>query len=158
MTLSIGAEPVRLSPHFTLAEMTISAAATRRGIRNTPPPGVMAVLRATAARMEEVRALLGNLPIVVTSGFRSAVVNKLVGGSATSAHMTGHAVDFTCPAFGTSAQVAAHLAKHLRGFDQIIEEFGAWVHVGFGPGQRGQKLTARKVAGKTVMKTGIAGA
>lgn len=158
MTLSIAAESVRLSPHFTLAEMTISAAAARRGIKNMPPPGVLAVLRATAARMEEVRTLLGNLPIVVTSGFRSGVVNKLVGGSASSAHMTGHAVDFSCPAFGTPAQVAAHLAKHLKGYDQIIEEFGQWVHIGFGPGRRGQKLTARKVAGRTVYKPGIAGA
>lgn len=146
----------RLSPHFTLAELTISASAARRGIRNTPTPAVLAVLRATAARMEEVRALLGNLPIVVTSGFRSAVVNKLVGGSATSAHMTGHAVDFTCPAFGSPAKVAAHLARHLKGYDQIIEEFGHWVHVGFGPGQRNQQLTARKVAGRTVYKPGIA--
>ncbi len=152
------ADPNRLTPHFTLAELTISATAARKGIRNTPTPAALVVLRRTAQRMEEARALLGGRPIVVTSGYRSEAVNRLVGGSKTSAHMTGHAVDFTCPGFGTPAQVAAHLAKHLKGFDQIIEEFGQWVHIGFGPGQRGQLLTARKVAGRTVMKTGIAGA
>lgn len=148
----------RLSPHFTLAELTVSQAAARRGLTNKPPAAVLAILRGTAKRMEEVRALLGGHPIVISSGFRSDAVNRLVGGSKTSAHTLGWAVDFTCPGFGTPAQVAAHLARHLRGYDQIIEEFGQWVHVGFGPGQRGQKLTARKVAGRTIYKTGIAGA
>jgi len=155
---AIAADPNRLSPHFTLAELTISATAARKGVSNKPTAAALAVLRRTAQRMEEVRALLGGRPIVVTSGYRSDAVNRLVGGSKTSAHMTGHAVDFTCPGFGTPAQVAAHLARHLEGFDQIIEEFGQWVHIGFGPGLRGQLLTARKVAGKTVMKLGIAGA
>lgn len=155
MTLST---PDHLTKHFTLAELTTSAAGTRKGLSNKPTPAVLAILRQTAQRMEEVRALLGNRPIIITSGFRSDAVNRLVGGSKTSAHTLGHAVDFTCPGFGTPAQVAAHLARHLRGYDQIIEEFGQWVHVGFGPGQRGQKLTARKVAGRTVYKPGIAGA
>lgn len=150
--------PAHLTEHFTLAELTISATATRKGIRNTPTAAALVVLIKTAQRMEEVRRLLGNHPISITSGYRSLAVNTLVGGSKTSAHMTGHAVDFTCPGFGTPAKVAAHLERHLRGFDQIIEEFGQWVHIGFGPGQRGQLLTARKVRGRTVMTAGIAGA
>lgn len=148
----------RLSPHFYLSEMTISAAAARAGVSNVPPAPTLAIMRQTAQRMEEVRRLLGNKPIIITSCYRSPQVNALVGGSKTSAHMTGYAVDFTCPKFGTPSEVAAHLAKHLRGYDQIIEEFGQWVHVGFGPGQRAQKLTARKVAGRTVYRQGIAGA
>lgn len=148
----------RLSDHFTLAELTVSAAAARKGLDNTPPPEIVDQLILTADRMEKVRALLGGHPIRVTSGYRSPAVNKAVGGSATSAHRTGHAVDFTCPGFGTPAQVAAHLAKHLKGFDQIIEEFGQWVHVGFGPGQRGELLTARKVGGRTKYTQGIKGA
>lgn len=147
----------RLSDHFTLAELTVSAAAARKGLDNTPPPEIVDQLILTADRMEKVRELLGGHPIRVTSGYRSPAVNRAVGGSATSAHRTGHAVDFTCPGFGTPAQVAAHLAKHLTGFDQIIEEFGQWVHVGFGPGQRGEKLTARKVGGKTKYTPGIKG-
>lgn len=145
----------RLSDHFTLAEMTVSAAAARKGLDNTPPPAIVDQLILTADRMEKVRALLGDKPIRITSGYRSPAVNKAVGGSSTSAHRTGHAVDFTCPAFGTPSEVAAHLAKHLTGFDQIIEEFGQWVHIGFGPGQRGQKLTARKIGGRTVYSQGI---
>ncbi|WP_303713588.1 D-Ala-D-Ala carboxypeptidase family metallohydrolase [Brevundimonas naejangsanensis] len=146
---------MRLSDHFSLAELTVSATAARRGISNVPPPLVIDTLILTADRMEKVRALLGDKPIIVLSGYRSPAVNAAVGGSKSSAHMTGHAVDFICPRFGTPAQVAAHLAKHLTGFDQLIEEFGDWVHVGFGPGKRGQKLTARKENGRTVYSPGI---
>lgn len=145
----------RLSDHFSLAEMTHSATAARKGIVNVAPPAIVDTLILTADRMEKVRALLGDKPITVLSGYRSPAVNKAVGGSKTSAHMTGHAVDFICPRFGTPAQVAAHLAKHLTGFDQIIEEFGEWVHVGFGPGKRRELLTARKVGGRTRYTPGI---
>lgn len=145
----------RLSAHFTLAEMTASATAARKGIANVAPPEIVDTLFLTADRMEKVRALLGGNPIRVLSGYRSPAVNKAVGGSKNSAHMTGHAVDFTCDGFGTSAQVAAHLAQHLTHFDQIIEEFGQWVHIGFGPGKRQQLLTARKVGGRTRYTPGI---
>lgn len=145
----------RLSDHFTLAELTFSATAARQGLKNTPPQHIIDQLILTADRMEKVRALLGDKPIRVLSGYRSEAVNNAVGGSRTSAHRTGHAVDFTCPDFGTPAQVAAHLAKHLTGYDQLIEEFGGWVHIGFGPGQRMQKLTARKVGGRTRYMPGI---
>ena len=148
----------RLSAHFSLAEMTHSATAARRGLGNIPAGLDLERLTVTAGRMEEVRRLLGDRPVTVLSGYRSPQVNKAVGGSTTSAHMTGHAVDFICPSFGTPAEVAAHLARHLTDYDQIIEEFGEWVHVGFGPGKRGQQLTARRVSGRTQYKPGIAGA
>lgn len=148
----------RLSAHFSLAELTVSAEAARRGLANIPTGADLAQLKWTAEAMEVVRSILGDRPIIVLSGYRSPAVNKAVGGSPTSAHMTGHAVDFICPSFGTPAQVAAELARRLTGYDQIIEEFGGWVHIGFGPGKRGQQLTARKVRGRTQYTPGIAGA
>lgn len=145
----------QLSAHFSLAELTASNTAARKGIPNIAPPEIVDTLILTADRMEKVRALLGNKPIRVLSGYRSPAVNKAVGGSKSSAHMTGHAVDFTCDGFGTPAQVAKWLSQHLTAYDQIIEEFGQWVHIGFGPGRRMQLLTARKVNGRTVYKPGI---
>jgi hypothetical protein len=145
----------KLSDHFSLAELTVSASGTRLGLKNVPTGAALETLKKTACRMETVRALLGNKPIIVLSGYRSPAINKAVGGSPNSAHMTGHAVDFICPGFGSPSAVAAHLAQHLKGYDQIIEEFGQWVHIGFGPGQREQKLTARKVAGRTRFTVGI---
>lgn len=145
----------RLSAHFSLAELTHSATAARKGLANVAPPHIVDQLILTADRMEHVRTLLGDRPISVLSGYRSPEVNRAVGGSPTSAHRTGHAVDFICPSFGTPAQVAAFLAKTLKDFDQIIEEFDQWVHIGFGPGKRKQLLTARKVGGKTKYSPGI---
>lgn len=142
----------RLSAHFSLAELTHSAAAARLALRNTPPLPVVEVLTHTAGRMETVRSLLLDRPITVLSGYRSPEVNRAVGGSKNSAHMTGHAVDFICPSFGTPRQIVAHLqanAAALGPFDQIIEEFGEWVHIGFGPGRRGQVLAARHRNGET---------
>lgn len=147
---------MQLSQHFTLAEFTASNTARRKGIPNNPPPAILDQLILTADRMEGVRSLLGDRPIQILSVYRSPAVNRAVGGSASSAHMTGHAVDFVCPAFGTPGQVASRLSKTLIGFDQLIEEFGGWVHVGFGPGQRGQLLTARKQGRRTVYLSGIA--
>ena len=147
----------QLSPHFSLSELTVSAAASRKGLSNIPTGQALATLTETAKGMERVRTLLGK-PITVLSGYRAPAVNKAVGGAKNSAHMTGHAVDFICPGFGSPAQVASYLAKHLTDFDQMICEFppDGWVHIGFGPGKRGQELTARKVNGKTVYTNGIA--
>lgn len=149
----------RLSAHFTLEEMTASNTAARKGIANTLAAGIHDQLILTADKMEAVRHLLGDRSIRVLSGYRNSAVNKAVGGSRTSAHMSGHAVDFTCPDYGSSAKVAAFLAEALAAkgipFDQLIEEFGGWVHIGFGPGTRRQLLTARKVNGKTVYTPGI---
>ncbi len=139
----------RLSQNFSLAEMTHSATAARRGLSNAPTDYALGALRITAERMETVRTLLGDKPISVLSGYRSPEVNKAVRGSKNSAHMSGLAVDFICPGFGSPREIVEHLAAHMGEFDQIIEEFGEWVHIGFGPGKRRQVLTARKVDGKT---------
>lgn len=147
---------MKLSPHFDLAELTVSATAARRGLDNTPPPAILETLKATARRMEQVRAILDGQPIIVLSGYRSPAVNAAVKGSRTSAHMTGHAVDFICPGFGTPRLVAAKLHAELPDFDQLIQEFGQWVHIGFGPGRRNQVLTASRTAnGKTAYTPGI---
>lgn len=131
----------QLSPHFSLEEMTFSQTAARRGIDNTPPEGVRQRLETTAARMEGVRRALGEKPIRVSSGYRSPALNDAIGGSDTSAHTLGWAVDFTCPGFGTPLQVAKALAESGIPFDQLIHEHGSWVHISFDPRGRQQLLT-----------------
>ena len=134
----------QLSEHFTLEEFTLSQSAVRAGIDNAPPAEVLAILRETAAGMEAVRALLG-LPISISSGYRSPALNAKVGGADTSAHTLGHACDFNCPAFGSPLQVAqAIAANELIGWDQLIHEFGSWVHISFDPRRRLQLLTIDK--------------
>lgn len=118
------------------------AATEHREFDNTPPPDIVPTLRATALRMEEVRRLLGDRPISVSSGFRCRALNRAVGGARTSAHLTGHAVDFNCYRFGPPMKVCRAIAESDIAFDQLIEE-GTWVHISFDPRLRRQVLTRR---------------
>ena len=132
---------MRLSEHFSIEEMTASQSAARLGLDNTPPAEMVAALNRTAQLLEEVRALLGGKPVLVSSGYRSPAVNRAVGGAANSAHMLGCAADFTCPAFGSPLEVCRAIAGSDIVFDQLIHEFRAWVHIAWAPAPRRQVLT-----------------
>jgi zinc D-Ala-D-Ala carboxypeptidase len=131
---------MKLSPHFTLAELTHSQTAARLGIDNTPAPEMVDALRKTAELLERVRALLGK-PILVSSGYRSARLNKAVNGAASSAHMLGCAADFSCPGFGSPLEICHAIVASDISFDQLIHEFRAWVHIAWAPLPRRQVLT-----------------
>ena len=133
----------RLTAHFALEELSTTL---HRGIDNTPPPDVVANLRRTAEQMERVRAILGDHPVTVSSGYRSPALNRAVGGAPRSAHLQGQAVDFNCYGFGSSLAVCRAIAASDLAFDQLIEE-GNWAHVSFDPRLRGQILTKRPGGG-----------
>lgn len=136
---------VRLSSHFTLAELTVSQAAVRAGLRNVPVGTQLDNLQRLALTLEQVRALLFNAPILVSSGYRSPAVNNLVGGSYRSAHMQGLAADFIAPKYGRPKAIAEAIRDSAIQFDQLIFE-GTWVHLGIAaPAQvpRRQVLTAQ---------------
>lgn len=122
------AAEMRLTTHFTLEELCVSEVALREGIDNTPPPEVVANLLRLARLLEKVRAVLKK-PMRITSGYRSPALNARIGGSAKSAHMDGRAADFICPQFGTPYAVAKKIATARLGFDQMIHEYGRWVHI-----------------------------
>lgn len=131
---------MKLTEHFSLEEFTFSEIAARKGLDNTPSEVVTANLRIVAERMETIREAIQQ-PIIITSGYRSERVNKLVGGSATSAHCDGWACDFRSPAFGSNYALARRVSGLGLKFDQIIHEYGQWVHVSFDPRTRLQLLT-----------------
>lgn len=121
----------KLSEHFTLEEMVHSQTAARKGIDNTPSAEVVKNLRKTAELLEQVRRLLGDAPILVSSGYRSEELNKAVGGSKKSAHIQGLAADFTAPQVGKPFDVARKIAASDIAYDQLIYEYETWVHIGF---------------------------
>ena len=123
---------MRLSQHFTLDEFTLSQTAVRSGIDNSPPPDVLENLRALAAFLEDVRENFQS-PLLISSGYRSPAVNEAVGGAKNSAHLSGLAADFTIPSYGPPLAVAKSIAKSDLQFDQLIHEFGRWVHVAIAP-------------------------
>lgn len=135
-----------MSKYFTLDEMTASDAALRLRIDNTPGPVERANLERLMAVMDRVREHLG-VPVLVSSGYRSKDLNKAIKGSKTSAHMRGLAVDFKAPQFGSPLMVCRALEPLVvpLGIDQLIHEFGAWVHLGLSEGApRHQLLTINR--------------
>lgn len=131
---------IYLSEHFTIDEFTFSQTASRNGISNDPPPDVVSALHRTAMGMEMVREALGNVPILVSSGYRSPALNAVVGGQIGSQHLLGEAVDFTAPTFGSPGDVMRAIVKSDVPYDQIILEFGRWVHISFSDRNRHQML------------------
>jgi len=124
---------MKLSPHFTLSEMTASAKARSLGLDNLPPPELMPRLVLLAEMLERIRSTL-NVPITVTSGYRSPPVNRAVGGVTSSDHTQGHAADFVAPRYGSASDIAETLAPlvSVLGIGQIILEGvkgKQWVHV-----------------------------
>lgn len=134
---------MKLTPNFTLDELTVSQTAERLGIDNDPPADIIDNLRGLASVLEEVRIVCNNRPVVVTSGYRSPIVNRMVGGSTRppSAHTLGYAADFTVPGFGTPMEVCRAIAAAGIRFDQLIHEFGRWVHLSVDPRMRRNVLT-----------------
>ena len=116
----------QLSEHFSLAELTV----TNKSIDNTPITEGLQSLRYTAQQMELVRTLLGK-PIKITSAYRSPAVNKAVGGAASSQHLKGQAVDFTCTSFGTPRDIVLAIKASSIKYDQLICEYSSWVHISF---------------------------
>lgn len=118
---------MKLSPNFSLEELTFSQAASRRGLDNTPSDKVKDNLERLAFFLEQVRKVF-NKPFLINSGYRSREVNEAVGGSKTSQHCEGCAVDFNVKGMSPSAVVRAIVDANIP-YDQVILEFDSWVHL-----------------------------
>jgi hypothetical protein len=148
---------MKLTEHFTKEEMERSSTAIRLGIDNTCPMELLSNMIDVANHLEVIRAHFGK-PIHVTSCYRSDATNRAVGGSPTSAHRFAFAADFEVQGV-SNLEVCKWVAENMKGYDQIIYEFGeqGWCHLGFSHrNPREQKLSAVKVGGRTVYKDGLA--
>ena len=127
---------MKISDNITYAEAIHSQTAKRRGIDNTPTAKQVEVMKLTAEKIfEPLRKFVGG-PIKVNSFFRSAELNKAIGGSRTSQHCKGQAIDID-DVFGhkTNAEMYNWVKENLN-FDQMIWEFGTdmnpnWVHISY---------------------------
>jgi len=138
-----------LSLHFSRKNLARRKWRCGAGVGNAPPPELMSNLVRLAEGLELVRAALGNNAVHITSGYRSARLNRMVGGSKHSMHMQGLAADILCPVFGPPPEVCRAIARSSVPADQVIHEFGHWCHVSFAPpGQiaRHELLTIRNAA------------
>ena len=123
---------MNLTPHFTLAEFERSATANRLGVSNKMNDTQLVAAKALCSEILEVIRAHYKAAIVITSGYRSPVVNKAVGGSSSSQHCKGEAADFTV--VGKSVESVFSDIKHgkIKGlrFDQVIHE-GTWIHISY---------------------------
>lgn len=126
---------MKLSANFWLYEFTRSQQATRYSIDNQPDAEALEELRALVANILQPLRDMVNLPINVSSGYRSPELNEIVKGAKKSQHMKGQAADIEC--FGMSNPALAKIIfDHFR-YDQLILEFhypergpdSGWIHV-----------------------------
>ena len=138
---------MNITRNFTLEEMLSSATADKYHITNRP----------TAEQQRHIVELVTNLlqplrdaygkPITITSGFRNLLLNSKVGGSKTSAHMTGYAADCQ-PANGDMKGFQEAVNKFIKtaNYDQVIFEqydkktgLCKWIHIGYKNSQGKQR-------------------
>jgi hypothetical protein len=116
---------MNLSPHFTLAELTVT---DHREFDNSPTQEEISNLQRLAQLLEQVKHELYDKPIMVNSAFRSKAVNDAVGSSDRSQHRLGCAADIRVPGMTPDEVVRAVIAAGLP-YDQIIREFDRWTHI-----------------------------
>lgn len=147
---------MKLTEHFSLAEFTRSATATKYGINNSLDPNnpkdaeIIANLKALCENvLEPLRSYANSITphkqgekegvsIIIGSGYRSPQLNSHpeVRGATTSQHMTGQAADIHIPDTDTGNQWFEWMEDNLQ-FDQLIKERSTktsksfWIHVSF---------------------------
>jgi zinc D-Ala-D-Ala carboxypeptidase len=149
---------MKISEHLDLSEVTRSETAKRKGVSNEPTPEHLENFKKLAENVfEPIRKHFG-VPIHISSGYRSKALNAAIGGSTTSQHCKGEAIDIDMDGSSkgvTNKMVFDYIKSNVK-FDQMIWEFGTdaapdWVHVSYDSDgkQRGQILKAIKSNGAT---------
>lgn len=148
---------MQLSKHLSLAEVIRSESAKRLGLSNMPTPQHIENFKKLAENVFEPLRAHFKRPIHISSGYRSQALNAAIGGSLSSQHCKGEALDLDMDGTEiTNKQIFDYIKDHIH-FDQMIWEFGNknnpdWVHVSYSSSrtQRGEILRAAKLNGKTV--------
>ena len=142
----------KLSEHFTLGELTKTKYQTKDG--NIPSHVAIENLRNLCENwLEDLRYSYGTLygeddvPVIISSGFRSEEVNRLCGGAKGSNHLTGCAVDIKCYGPEHMIRLAGILLDMAdatrRDFDELIlEKRGTtyWIHFAVRPKDNRRKI------------------
>jgi zinc D-Ala-D-Ala carboxypeptidase len=147
----------KISAHISLREAVESYTAKRKGIENIPNEYQLTNMVGVAENVfEPLRKWVGG-PIKINSFFRSTELNKAIGGSKTSQHCQGRAIDIDdVYGYKTNAEMYNYIKDNLD-FDQLIWEFGTddnpnWIHVSYvSPDENRRRcLKAEKIKNKTV--------
>lgn len=130
---------MKISVHLDLSELIVSDSAKRKGISNMPTEVHLTNLKVIAEKVfEPIREHFG-VPIYISSGYRSEALNRAIGGSKTSQHCKGQAIDIDMDGAdsGVTNNEIFHWVKQNLKFTQLIAEFPdkygnlGWVHIGY---------------------------
>ena len=133
-----------ISEHITYNEATQSPTAIRFGIENTPTENQLFAMRIVASVcFEPLRKWYGK-PIKINSFFRCTLLNQKVGGSSTSQHCKGEAIDISAGSKAENKKLFDWCKANLV-FDQLINEYDyTWIHISFSQGQNRNMVLAIK--------------
>jgi hypothetical protein len=147
---------MQLSKHLALAEVVRSETAKRKGISNMPTEEHTINFKLLAENIfEPIREHFG-VPIHISSGYRSKELNASIGGSESSDHCKGMAIDLDQQGHSqgiTNKEIFEYIKANLK-FKQLIWEGGTkeepdWVHCSYDENNLKQEiLRAVKVNGK----------
>jgi len=147
-----------ISKHISYAESIRSEQAKRLGISNEPDAGQLVRMKLVAERVFESAREYFNVPIYISSFFRSDALNEALNGAPRSQHKKGEAIDMDCDVYGeiTNKELFDYINENCY-FDQLILEnvsedgTGGWVHVSYKKeGNRNEVLVMTKIDGKSI--------
>ena len=157
---------IKLTPHFTLGELTKTKYVTADG--NIPSRVVIEnLIRVCGNWLEDLRYSYNTLyclqpgedyetsknvePIIINSGYRSPAVNQLAGGATNSNHLTGCAVDIRCAGKEQMIRYASILLDIADGTKQdydelLLEQYGSvcWLHFAVRPKDNRRRISFLK--------------
>lgn len=129
--------------NFRMSELIYSDAAIKNNINNMPDINALdSMLNLVFYCLQPIRNLIKK-PIIVTSCFRCAKVNSLVGGMSNSQHLKGEAADFQIKGMSPN-QIIKTIQKSDIEYDQLINEYDKWVHVSFKKGKNRKMVLSLK--------------
>lgn len=122
---------MRISDHISYEEATRSQTAVRFKIDNSPDAETLERMKVVAnACFEPLRKFYGK-PLIVSSFYRCEKLNKKIGGSKTSQHITGEAIDIDTGSREENKRLFDWAVANLQ-YDQIINEYDySWVHISY---------------------------
>jgi len=142
----------KISLNITYSEAVESETAIRKGITNIPNPEQITAMKLLAEKVFQPLRTFIDKPIRVNSFFRCTALNVAVGGSSSSQHCKGEAIDIKATGGVTNKQLFDYILYNLD-FDQLIWEYGTdenpqWVHVSFTGKRKNRKQVLRAVKGQ----------